>query len=160
MSRMTPMADQDPSPTKADLCIGAAVRKAARRITQFYDDALRPSGLRLTQYGLLAEIDRHGKAPPTLAELARVMVLDRSALGHNLRPLERDGLIALLEGQEDRRERRIVLTWQGKAKLREAKAFWQLAQDRFSELFGSEQAGALRTVLNDIARDERLIFED
>ena len=55
-----------------------------------------------------------------MAELAHAMVMDRSALGHNLRPLERDGLIALQESEEDRRRRHVVLTPMGKAKLRDA----------------------------------------
>jgi DNA-binding MarR family transcriptional regulator len=134
------------------------VRKASRRLTQFYDDALRPSGLRFTQYGLLAVINLREEAPPTLAELAKLMVMDRSAVGHNLRPLQRDGLVALLEGLQDRRERRIVLTAQGKAKYREARALWQLAQDRFHEVFGVEEARVLRAVLNGLAYDERLTF--
>jgi DNA-binding MarR family transcriptional regulator len=155
---MTHPEDQDPSSANP-LCNAAAVRKASRRITQLYDDALRPSELRITQYALLEAIDRREKAPPTLAELARVMVIDRSALGHNLRPLERDGLVALLEGQEDRRERRLVLTWQGKAKLREARPLWELAQGRFHEVFGPSRAAALRALLNELAYDERLTFE-
>jgi len=137
------------------LCNAAAVRQASRRVTQLYDDALRPSGLRITQYSVLVAIDRR-EQPPTLAELAKAMVIDRSALGHNLRPLERDGLVALLEGLEDRRERRIVLTWQGKAKLREARALWQIAQDRFHEVLGPEEARALRAVLSGLAHDARL----
>lgn len=155
---MTQPENQAP-PQLNELCNAGAVRRASRRLTQFYDDALRPSGLRFTQYGLLAAIDRREAAPPSLAELARAMVLDRSALGHNLRPLERDGLVALLEGQQDRRERRLVLTWQGKAKLREARGLWQLAQDRFHEVFGPDRAAALRATLNQLAYDERLTFE-
>jgi DNA-binding MarR family transcriptional regulator len=127
-------------------------------VTQLYDDALRPSGLRFTQFGLLAAIGRREATPPTLADLAKAMVMDRSAVGHNLRPLQRDGLVALLEGLQDRRERRIVLTAQGKAKLREGRALWQLAQDRFDEVFGAEQAKALRVLLNGLAYDERLTF--
>ncbi len=149
------MADQDPSDPEYP-CNAGAIRKASRRITQLYNDALGPSGLRVTQYGLLAELDRRASAPPTLAELARATVLDRSALGHNLKPLERDGFVAVLEGQNDRRERRIVLTRQGKAKYREAKVLWERAQARFHEVFGSEQATALRSVLLGIAYDEGL----
>jgi DNA-binding MarR family transcriptional regulator len=154
LGAMTQSAD----PCVDIVCNAAAVRKAARRVTQLYDDVLRPSGLRLTQYSVLGAIDRR-ETPPTLAELAKAMVIDRSALGHNLRPLERDGLVALLEGVKDRRERRIVLTWQGKAKLREARALWELAQDRFHEVVGADQARALRAALNAIAHDERLTLE-
>ena len=90
-------------------CFVGAARKASRRLTQFYDDALEPCGLRSTQYTILAELARFG-APPTLAELASALVSDRSAVGHNLRPLIRDGYLALEPGAKDRRERRIVLT--------------------------------------------------
>lgn len=76
-------------------CIATAMRKASRRLSQLYDDALAPSGLRTTQYAILSELERRSKRPPTMRELADAMVMDRSALGHNLRPLERDGLIAL-----------------------------------------------------------------
>lgn len=151
---MTQSADQPFSTA----CNAAAVRKASRRLTQLYDDALRPSGVRFTQFALLAAVSQREETPPTLAELAKAMVMDRSAVGHNLRPLQRDGWVALLEGQQDRRERRIVLTAQGKAKYREARARWRLAQDRFEEVFGPEEAGALRAVLNRLAYDERLTF--
>ena len=100
-------------------CFVGAARKASRRLTQFYDDALAPCGLRSTQYSILSELTRFSSAP-TLAELASALVSDRSAVGHNLRPLTRDGYIALEPGPNDRRERRIVLTPQGQSKHREA----------------------------------------
>jgi DNA-binding MarR family transcriptional regulator len=84
--------------------------------------ALAPSGLRVTQYALLSELERRSKKPPTMHELSDSMVMDRSALGHNLRPLERDGLIALEESKENRRRRHVVVTAQGRAKHREALA--------------------------------------
>ena len=83
-------------------CFVGAARKASRRLTQFYDDALEPCGLRSTQYSILSELARFA-GPPTLAELASALVSDRSAVGHNLRPLIRDGYLALEPGAEDRR---------------------------------------------------------
>jgi DNA-binding MarR family transcriptional regulator len=91
-------------------CSATATRKATRRMTQLYDDALAPAGLRSTQYAIVDELHRKADAPPTLGELAETLVPDRSALGYNLRPLERDGLIALVAGDADRRLRRVVLT--------------------------------------------------
>ena len=89
---------QAPMPgCRASECFATAARKASRRLTQFYDDALEPSGLRSTQYAILTELARSG-APPTLAELASALVSDRSAVGHNLRPLIRDGYVALEPG--------------------------------------------------------------
>ena len=148
---------RDPKPPYEQTpCFGTAIRKASRRLAQLYDAALAPSGLRSTQLTLLAEIDMRSKAPPSLAELARALVIDRSALGHNLRPLERDGLIALQDSRMDLRRRHVVLTAKGKAKLREATRRWQLAQDRFSEVFGESAAAKLRATMLSIAYDDRL----
>jgi DNA-binding MarR family transcriptional regulator len=137
-------------------CYATAMRKASRRLTQLYDDALEPSGLRSTQLAILAELDRRSKEPPAMAELADALVLDRSALGHNLRPLERDGLIEFHGDEEDRRRRRVALSIKGKGKFREAKMLWQTAQDRFLEVFGRPEGMRLRATLLGIANDERL----
>jgi DNA-binding MarR family transcriptional regulator len=137
-------------------CFGTAMRKATRRLTQLYDEVLQPCGLRSTQIAILGELARSTKEPPTMAELARAMVMDRSALGHNLRPLERDGLIALQESEDDRRRRHVALTPVGKAKIRDALTLWQTAQDRFVKVFGESEAESLRATLLRIAYDERL----
>jgi DNA-binding MarR family transcriptional regulator len=137
-------------------CNATAMRKASRRLTQLYDDALEPSGLRSTQFAILFELDRRSLEPPTMRELADALVMDRSALGHNLRPLERDELIALDRSEEDRRRRHVVMAPQGKAKFKEAKRLWQKAQDRFNAVFGQSQATGLRVTLQAIAYDTRL----
>ena|ERR1700736_2987956 len=137
-------------------CNATAMRKASRRLTQLYDDALEPCGLRSTQFAILTALDRRSLEPPTMRELADALVMDRSALGHNLRPLERDRLIALEESEEDRRRRHVVMTPRGKAKFKEAKRLWQTAQDRFYEVFGQSRARDLRVTLLAIAYDERL----
>jgi DNA-binding MarR family transcriptional regulator len=136
-------------------CFVGAARKASRRLTQFYDAALEPCGLRSTQYTILAELGRFS-APPTLAELASALVSDRSAVGHNLRPLIRDGYVALEPGAKDRRKRRVVLTPQGQSKHREARALWQAAQDEFLAVYGKEHSEGLRTALLDVAYGPRL----
>jgi DNA-binding MarR family transcriptional regulator len=94
--------------------------------------------------------------PPTLAELASALVSDRSAVGHNLRPLLRDGYVALEPGAGDRRERRILLTPQGRAKQGEARELWQAAQNEFLAVHGAERSESLRAALLDIAYDARL----
>jgi DNA-binding MarR family transcriptional regulator len=72
-------------------CNCFAVRAAARHVTQFYDQVLAPAGLRVTQFSILARLKRLG--PLTINTLARDMVMDRTTLGRNILPLERDGLI-------------------------------------------------------------------
>jgi DNA-binding MarR family transcriptional regulator len=147
---------QPPTPDgRVRECFVSAARKASRRLTQFYDSALEPSGLRSTQYTILAELARSA-TPPTLAELASALVSDRSAVGHNLRPLVRDGYVALEPGAGDRRERRIVLTARGQSKHGEARPLWQAAQNEFLAVHGRERSESLRAVLLDIAYDERL----
>lgn len=137
-------------------CNATALRKASRRLTQLYDDALEGSGLRSTQFAILVELQRWADEPPTVAQLAAKLVMDRSALGHNLRPLERDGLLSLQESRADRRRRHVVLTAQGKTKVREGVRLWEGAQRRFNEVFGEARASQLRTTLFEIAFDERL----
>jgi DNA-binding MarR family transcriptional regulator len=137
-------------------CNAAAMRKASRRLTQLYDDALAPCGIRSTQFTILAELDRRSNDPPGVSELAEVLVMDRSSLGHNLRPLERDKLIALEDSDQDRRRRQVILTGRGRAKLLEARRLWQVAQDRFNNAFGPSKAMKLRMTLLHIARHPRL----
>jgi len=135
-------------------CHATALRKAARRITQLYEGALADTGLRSTQFAILSELNDRADEPPTMAELAESLVIERSALGHTLRPLERDGYIVLQEGT-DRRQRHVVLTAQGKAKFKEGCNAWRAAQERFEAMFGRAEARNLRLTLLNLAYDDR-----
>src|ERR1700758_5379885 len=86
-------------------CTCLAVRQAARHVTQFYDQHLAPAGLRTTQFSILAKLKRHG--PMTINALADQMVMDRTTLGRNILPLERDGLITIAPGDRDRRSKEL-----------------------------------------------------
>src|SRR6516164_11562083 len=99
-------------------CVCLAVRQAARHVTQFYDRMLAPSGLRTTQFSLLAKLRRQG--PITINALAAEMVMDRTTLGRNILPLEREGLISITAGRTDRRSKEIRLTDAGLERLRQA----------------------------------------
>ncbi|WP_454727006.1 MULTISPECIES: MarR family winged helix-turn-helix transcriptional regulator [Cupriavidus] len=145
-----------PDARQASPCNCTALRKASRRLSQMYDNALAPTGLKSTQYAILAEIKRCGE-PPAMRELADAMVMDRSTLGHNLGPLERDGLIELAASEADRRSKHVVLTAQGRARLAAARRLWLAAQKRFERRFGAAEAAALRAVLLEIAADESLV---
>jgi DNA-binding MarR family transcriptional regulator len=132
-------------------CNCYALRKATRRVTQLYDHLLAPLGLRTTQYSLLMEVERRG--PVSLIPLADAMVMDRATLGHNIRPLEADGYLALSVGR-DRRSREVSLTESGRNILAEAKPLWQRAQAIFEAEIGPEEAAGLRTVLRRVAASE------
>src|SRR5258708_37722745 len=113
-------------------CTCGSLRKASRRISQFYDTALAPAGIKSTQYSILSEVERGSFAEPvTMSELASAMVMDRSTLGHNLRPLERDDLIVLRQARHDGRKRYVELTAKGKSLLPRARRLWRRAEDRF-----------------------------
>jgi len=140
------MPDLPPPPGS---CNGTALRKATRRVSQLYDAVLAPIGLRSTQRSILMHIARAGT--PTMGDLAAALVLDRSALAHNLKPLERDRLVRVVVDPQDRRSRLVTLTEAGHAKLAESLALWQQAQSRFEEAFGEDRAGALREALAVIA---------
>lgn len=142
------------------LCNATAIRKASRRMTQFYDSALEPSGLRSTQLAILNQLVRASNEPMTIGELAAALVLDRSALGHNLRPLLRDGFVALQESDEDRRRSHVVATTLGRAKYREAYKLWQRAQKRFEASVGKSNAASLRKSMLDIAHSEQLTLPE
>ncbi|CAN5180980.1 hypothetical protein BH10PSE17_BH10PSE17_06210 [soil metagenome] len=128
------------------------MRKATRRVTQLYDSVLAPCGLRASQRSILLHVDRAGT--PTMTELAYAMVLDRSALAHNLKPLERDGFVVQVRDEVDGRSRRVHLTPAGRAKLLESNRLWKKAQSRFETAYGAERAAALRHALADIFSDQ------
>jgi DNA-binding MarR family transcriptional regulator len=143
--------EEEPTPVRTIRCNAGAVRRAARKLTHFYDTELAPSGLNLCQYGVLSAINSRGPALPSVQELADELVLDRSTLGQNLRPLERGRLISLVTDPNDRRVRLIALTRLGVAKFREANKYWQIAQERFEAVFGATEADELRSTLASIA---------
>lgn len=128
-------------------CHCAVLRKASRHVSQAYDAALAPAGLKTTQFSLLAAVHRNGEKSFTMGELAEVMVMDRSTLGHNLRPLERAALIAIEAGGADARRREVRLTPKGRSKLKEAAVLWKRMQTRFESAFGAESTTRLREAL-------------
>src|ERR1700683_569948 len=92
-------------------CNCLAVRQAARHVTQIYDRHMAPFGLRTTQFSILVRLRQLG--PMTINALAEDMVMDRTTLGRNILPLQREGLIAVSRGREDRRARELHLTEAG-----------------------------------------------
>jgi len=138
-------------------CTCGSLRKASRRVSQFYDTALAPLGIKSTQYSILSEVARgRVEGPVTMRELATSMVMDRSTLGHNLKPLERDDLVALRSSTDDRRKRYVELTRKGKSTLQRARRLWRRAEGRFEKIFGKEPAAELRAVLLSIAANKEL----
>jgi DNA-binding MarR family transcriptional regulator len=140
-------------PHSASPCVTAAMRAASRRLTLLYDEVMAPSGLRLTQFNVLSELGRRAAAPPTVSELAEILTMERSALGQTLRPLERDGLVALGRDAHDRRRRPVQLTRTGREAVTRGRPYWQEAHGRFARFFGDAALAELRTTLRDIAEN-------
>ncbi len=135
-------------------CNCLALRQAARHVSQFYDQFLAASGLRATQYSILARLQRKG--PISINALAAELVMDRTTLGRNILPLERDGLISVRAGRSDRRSKEMHLTKAGAARLRVASEGWRQAQIRFEAAFGGKRAEALRALLHQVASNESI----
>ncbi len=133
-------------------CNCFAIRSAMRNVTQFYDDAMAGSGLRITQYSILNRVFEHGAL--TMNELADLLVMDRTTLTHNLRPLQQQGLLKLEVGDEDRRQRRVVLTAAGSKARESARELWKVAQARFDQKVGAEHARTLRAALVALAHTD------
>ncbi|WP_295994157.1 MarR family winged helix-turn-helix transcriptional regulator [Rugamonas sp.] len=138
-------------------CNCSSLRSATRVLTALYDDALRPSGLRTTQYSILSRLSKVG--PITLNELADMLAMDRTTLGRNLRPLEREGLVQLAVGEVDKRERVVSLTRAGKAALKRALPLWQEVHARFEEHFGAAESGRLRALMQQVVSTGRELSE-
>jgi len=131
---------------KPEICNCSALRQATRHVTRFYDAFLSPAGLRATQFSILAKLRQRG--PLTITALAAEMVMDRTTLGRNIRPLQRKGLVAVASGRRDHRSKELHLTETGLERLRAAGAPWREAQQRFEALFGIERAFVLRQFLH------------
>jgi DNA-binding MarR family transcriptional regulator len=135
------------------LCNCTALRKATRRVSQLYDSALEPCGLRTTQRSILMQIARAG-SPPPLGELAEALVMDRGALTHTLKPLQRDRLVEIRVDPEDRRNRLVALTATGRKKLEESQTLWTRAQQGFESAFGVAKSAALRQALEFVVSED------
>lgn len=137
-----------PVPPKIDedeVCVCFNLRKAARVVTQIYDEVMRPLGYRATQVTLLGVITNY--SPITVKQLAGVIDTDPTTLLRNLRILEKRHLLRLDPG-EDRRERIVTLTEKGTELLRKAYPLWKETQQRIAEKVGKENLNQLLHGLN------------
>ena len=133
------------APSNDPLCNCLALRQASRYVTGMYDQALSEAGLRVTQFSILYTL--LGLGPMTVNQMSTQLVMDRTTLTRNLKPLERDALVTTGPSEHDKRERVIGLTPAGKAKVKAVLPLWRRAQQTFEQNFGSERAVELRALL-------------
>jgi DNA-binding MarR family transcriptional regulator len=128
-------------------CACVRARRAARALTDLYDAALRPVGLKITQFSVLRTLERMGAV--SISALAEEMALDRSTLGRNLLLLRRRGLVRLGEG-DDLRERVVELTPRARGLLERAVPCWEQAQAKVDRLLGKQRVATLFDLLESV----------
>jgi DNA-binding MarR family transcriptional regulator len=133
-------------------CACASLRRAARAVSQLYDDEMRATGLRVTQFTLLQSLMRGG--PLMQSELATLLAIDSTTLSRTLRPLERAGWIRAQAG-DDKRARNWVITGAGQRQLARAQPAWEAAQRRLRGRLGADRWNALLSELAGIAQAAR-----
>jgi DNA-binding MarR family transcriptional regulator len=129
---------------KETTCLNYKLRRTARLVTQYYDRALRPAGIRTGQFNLMIPVALRGALSVT--ELADILGMDRSALARNLKPLERKGWVSVSVGT-DRRARIVRLTRNGQQLLRTVYPLWERAQTDLSRTFSRSVLRSLLTGL-------------
>ena len=126
--------------TIAKTCIAGRLRLLNRVVTNFYDDALRPLGLKVSQLNILIVTARLGLARP--AQVCEILQLDASTLSRNVKPLQAHGWLEIVP-EEDARSQPFRLTAQGKRLIEKAVPAWEEAQRQATELLGSEGVSLL-----------------
>jgi DNA-binding MarR family transcriptional regulator len=140
------------SSLKSEDCNCFVVRSAARHVTQLYDQFLAPVELHVTQFSILAKLKRLGSM--TINALAKEMVMDRTTLGRNALPLERDGLIKIEVSASDGRAKELHLTKAGERRLLAGREAWERAQARFDSRFGAKRAADFRAMLRAVVASD------
>ena len=121
-------------------CLCIALRRAAQKVTEWYDEALKPAGITVNQYSLLANIDRMEGCGT--GELAQRVKLEKSTLVRTLHPLLRDGLI-LDNAPATSRRRQLFVSPRGKDVLKKAFPLWELAQKKIVLALGENHAALM-----------------
>ena len=133
-------------------CVCATLRKATRSVTQFFDNTLRPSGLRSTQFNILAEI--HGSGSASATQLTKTLVMDQTTLTRSLALLEREGLLRFVAG-EDARVKSAELTKKGIKAFLKARPLWAAAQKQMLDTIGPAVWLSLHSQLEGLAHQEK-----
>lgn len=142
----TAVPSHDPDPDSA-ACVCGRLRRATRALTQMYDDRMAPSRLRVTQFSLLRTLAREGRL--CISDLAKRVLLDRTALSRTLEPLVAQGLVRISAGS-DARTREVALTRAGRGALERAMPYWQDAQAAVERELGASRIDTLVGLLGSV----------
>lgn len=139
------------------VCTSFTLRSLSRKISQLYDTLLAPSGLRGTQFSLLAQARAHRADPLSVSALAERLSIDRTTMTRNLRTLQSAGWIHIVQGR-DARSRCVIVTEEGETAFRHGLRLWKKAQAEVRQVCGTETIDGLVKVAQHMMPllDERL----
>ncbi len=129
------------------VCACNNLRRASRAVTQFYDDMLQTTGLRSTQLVILLAVMQNDNVG--IAQLSRTLGMNASTLNRNLRPLTRQKLLSITDGQSSQRKL-IQLTDAGRKAITQATPIWQAAQNQLVGHVGADRYAGLLADLGSI----------
>ncbi|HQS16927.1 MarR family transcriptional regulator [Reyranella sp.] len=132
-----------------DHCLCFAAQRAARALARRFDEALSPLGLTSGQFSLLTSLNQ--PEPPSMGSIAALLVMDRTTLTANLKPLEQRGWVEIAVDEADRRVRRLILTPAGRAVLQSAMPVWVEVHGEIDRLLPVADGRTLRRGLRALA---------
>ena len=135
-----------------DTCLCLHAQRAARTLSRLFDEAFQPLGLTSGQFSLLNALNR--PKPPAIGPVAQLLAMDRTTLTAALKPLERDGLVAVTVDPDDRRSRLLHLTEKGQKALAAARPVWCDLHAAIEAHLSEPAPDSLRGALNSLARAE------
>src|SRR5262245_32739935 len=127
-------------------CTCLRLRKVTRRMSQIYERFLEAADLTGPQFSILGSVHRRPNIAPS--ELAELLATDPTTLTRNLRPLERRGLLKIVNDPSDRRRRAVALTREGRASLQKALPQWRRAQACVLDLLGADDVARLNQMMD------------
>jgi DNA-binding MarR family transcriptional regulator len=132
----------------ADLpCMCASFRRVSRMLTQLYDEALRPVGLRATQFTLLQTLSLAGEI--SQGQLGQMLAIDSTTLTRTLETMSQHGWLQERRGK-DRRERLLRLAKAGQRQLERSLPVWEKLQARLRQALGDDRWRSLLDVSNEV----------
>ena len=131
-------------------CPQIRVRQVSRLLTRVYDEALRPIGVGVSQLSVLVAVAQFGEAGARMGALAQVLVMERTTLTRNLRPLEKAGWVRVGRSRDDARARVVNLTTAGERTIEAAYPLWEAAQRRIRDAIGVGKMASLREQLGEV----------
>jgi DNA-binding MarR family transcriptional regulator len=127
-------------PLPALPCFCSTLRRTSRSLTQLYEDALRPLGLRATQFTILQALALTGEV--SQGHLGEILAIDSTTLTRALEIMRRRGWITEHRGK-DRRERWLHLANKGEKQLSRALPIWEKIQTNLRHQIGKQNWGKL-----------------